>query len=95
MPGPTVIGRFIPALFLVASGCSIAHLSEDEIYDRETARIEVEDEFMMEKMECDDLGGIMIFERYGGYRRKQKLTTAQMKTARCERTSIDALSGVY
>ncbi len=95
VPGPMVIGRFVPALFLVASSCSFAPLTEEEIYDRETARIEVEDKFLMKQMECDDLGGVMVFERYNGYSKKKKLTTVQMKSARCERTSIDALSGVY
>lgn len=73
----------------------MAPLTEEEIYDREAARNEVADEFSMRKMECDDLGGIMIFEHYSGPRKNRKLTAAQMKSARCERTTMDAVRGVY
>jgi len=95
VPVPMVIGGFVPALFLVLSACSMAPMTEEEIYDRETARNEAEDEFLMRKMECDDIGGVMIFEHYSGFRKKRKLTRAQMKSARCERSTIDAVKGVY
>jgi len=90
-PAPMVIGRFVPALFLVFSACSMTPLTEEEIYDRQTARSEAEDEFMMKKMECDDIGGVMIFEHYSGRRKNRKLTTAQMKLARCERSTLGNL----
>lgn len=94
-PGTMVFRLFVLALFLVVSACSMAPMTEEEIYERETARNEVEDDYLLREMACNDIGGVMVFTHYSTYRRKQKLTAAKMKSARCVKSVADIGDSVY
>lgn len=93
-----LVARFflVHALTLVVSACSVSTLTEEEIYEREVARNEAEDEYMMKEMACRDTGGIMVFDYYSTFSRKKRaLTVAQMKSSHCERSAADIGRGVF
>ena len=94
-PRTMVFHLFVLGLFLIVSACSMAPMTEEEIYERETARNEVEDDYMMREMACNDIGGVMVFNHYSTYRKKQKLTAAQMKSAHCVRSAAEIGDSIY
>lgn len=83
-------------LVLVVSACSLSTMTEEEIYEREVARNEAEDEYLMKVMACRDTGGIMVFDYYNTLSRKERtLTVAQMKSSHCEKNANDIGRGIY
>lgn len=94
-PMTIVFHLFVLAPFLVISACSTAPMTEEEIYARETARNELEDEYLMKQMACDDIGGVMVFNYQTMHRKKRKLTAAQMKSAHCVRSTKNLGGSVY
>jgi len=94
-PMTIVFHLSVLALFLLISACSMAPMTEEEIYARETARNELEDEYLMKQMACDDIGGVMVFDYQTMHRKKRKLTAAQMKSAHCVRSTTNLGGSVY
>ena len=82
----------ILALFLLVSACSMEPLTEDQIYEREVAKIEATDEYIQEEIDCRRRGGVMIYDYYTASKKNRALDPDEIKDAHCE-TSVNHING--